>query len=241
MSHQGAIQFEPHYKVVIVIHSSSHLKEHRGVARLVRAQLQGKAELIIKAKGGRTWDSALIADFQKINNERKGCRILHIVLLGDNDVRGDYKLPRSMHLMRKFGEAVAASEFKNGRVEIFVNGLIPFPVQKHPNNNNLRHRYYECVTGLVGLVDCSPHIHYVPLKDPFDNYLSAKRLTVGEMFQKDNVHLSKNGEEFLADYIILQARLFAASGHGGLLMKNVVDSRSNTVEAYRKTINEYVV
>jgi len=228
-------------KVLLVIHSSSHLGNHRGVANRIRVDLRGEIDLIIKARGGRMWDSALVKDFKEINMAYRNHRVLHVVLLGDNDVRNAQKNGDINPFVEKFGKTVAAADGARKNFEVFINGLIPFPIHEHPNSCELRLSYCRQIRKMVGLVGLSHKIHYVPLKEPFDSFCRGQEITAGEMFLKDRVHLSKFGEAFLADYIVMQARLYKASRPSGLIMKNLVDSRQSRLENYRKIVSEYEI
>lgn len=228
-------------KPLIVIHSSSHLGPHRGVKGKVEAELQGEVKVVVKARGGRTWDEVLIKDFEEINEANKGRKILHIVILGDNDVRRAQKFRETMPFLVKFGKTVAEALSSRENIEIFVNGLIPFPVNEHPNSSDLRHKYHKYTRRMSGLVNLSHKIHYVPMKEPFDNFCRGKEVTASEMFLRDRVHLSGFGEAFLADFIVMQARLFKNSRPNAPLMQNLVSSRQPVLENFRKLMKEFDV
>jgi len=228
-------------KPIIVVHSSSHLGEHRGVVRRLRAELLHDVILTIQSKNGGIWDKDLIINFNRINKENEHHFILHIILLGDNDVRKWARYQGTNPAIKEFGETLARAQkdsLKN--IKVFVNGLIPFPIPPQTTGFDLRNSYHKFIREMTSLVDYCDKIQYVPMVRAFNDYCILNKVEASKMFLRDKVHLAKNGEEFLIRHIVSQVKMFIGTNPEHSLKKQLVDSHCSKLERYRQIIGEFV-
>jgi hypothetical protein len=234
-------------RLLVVIHSSSHLGSHRGVVERVKMLLGNNFEVHIEAIGGRKWDEKLIKNFHDMNQSGHTEPILHIVLLGDNDVRGTKITERVNPFIKKFGESMRRHKDPESKFNVFVNGLLPFPMHNRPDSHELFTNYHRYTMEMYGLIHYSPEIHFVPMRESMMEFCEKKGVMARQLFGKDKVHLTQLGEEFLIGHLTRQAHMYrAATGYcvhpeDLTFFQNVASLHKPKVENLRIMIKEYRV
>lgn len=204
-------------KTNVVIHSSSHLGTHRGVHERVLKGLGDRFSVKIEAWGGRQWDLPLIKFFS--NRIVHEIPALHIILLGDNDLRNT-RLDQSVNpFIKQFGEAVG--KFDHSKCTIFVNGLIPFPIFNKPNSCDLIENFNRYTTEMSMLIGASGRVTYVPMRPGLEDFCKTKKISTVGLFNKDKVHLNDLGEGFLVDHLINQAKCYRVQTASNVLKYNM--------------------
>jgi hypothetical protein len=204
-------------------------------------------EVHIEAIGGRKWDEKLIKNFHDMNQSRHTEPILHIVLLGDNDVRGTKITERVNPFIKKFGESMRRHKDPESKFNVFVNGLLPFPMHNRPDSHELFTNYHRYTMEMYGLIHYSPEIHFVPMRESMMEFCEKKGVMARQLFGKDKVHLTQLGEEFLIGHLTRQAHMYrAATGYcvhpeDLTFFQNVASLHKPKVENLRIMIKEYRV
>lgn len=202
----------------VFIHSSSHMSEMRGLRGKISRILQYEFIIRIVARGGRKWDRSTIATYNEnlLSTDKRPS--LHIILLGDNDVRQASKaseIEKSNLLaeVEGFGiNIVQQRKKKEGFKEdiVFVNGLIPFPIHGYPNTPQLVSSFYDFTKVMSSLTKLDPTIHFVPMREKAIEFCEENQIDLNGLFSPDKVHLSEIGETFLAYHLVNQIRAFKA-------------------------------
>lgn len=195
----------------VIIHSSSHLGSHRGVANGVKARLGRGFNVEIDAKPGRKWDLNLIHKYHFVNNNRDGLYQLHVILLGDNDVRNTDLSDRVNPFIAKFGESINKHKTEGSYINIFVNGLLPFPMYEFHNYHELVQNYHRYTQAMSRLIYQSNDLYFIPMRDSIMKFCEDRKINVSRLFRNDKVHLTKVGEQFLIEHLVRQIRMYAAS------------------------------
>ena len=195
-------------KLEVIIHSSSHLGSHRGVAEGLRLRLSGEFNVHIISIGGRKWDEGLIKDFLDLSHDKP---VLHIILLGDNDLRGTKQGDQVNPWIKKFGKAVKGHRDLYDKHTVFVNGLLPFPMHGRPDSNELIENYFRYTRDMYMLTKEASSIYYIPMREGMMEYCKEKKLMAEKLFRQDKVHLNKIGEGFLIKHLVRQARMYKAA------------------------------
>lgn len=234
-------------KVEVVIHSSSHLGPHRGVVEGVKRALADDFNVHVVARGGRKWDDGLMKDFHEINKSKEGKPVLHIILLGDNDLRGTKMTDSVNPFIKKFGQSVKKHKDNESKYNVFVNGLLPFPMHGRADSNELIENYFRYTREMYGLTKCSPEIYYVPMRDSMMEFCRLEKVTADRLFRRDKVHLTSLGEEFLIRHLVYQARMYKAALGNCVLaddlvfFRNVASAHRTRLENLRIMMKEYRV
>ena len=208
----------------VIIYSSSHMSYKRGLRKLLLEKLGDKFHVIIRAHGGRTWDDGVADAYRGSQGEGKSHQKLHVILLGDNDVRGRPKgAPKAKFneidpTIQRFGETVKylsqTDKFKGDT--IFVNGILPFPFLESQDAPRLIENFYFYTNSLSSLIDFSPTIHYVPMRSKAIEFCVDNAIEIDELFRRDKVHLNEVGERFLAEHLTTQINAFRCSKRFGV-------------------------
>jgi hypothetical protein len=231
-------------KLHVIIHSSSHLGAHRGVANRVKTMLRDDFHVRIEAWGGRKWDETLIKRVKEINEEDKEPK-LHIILLGDNDLRATHLSDPVNPKIKKFGKAIGKLKDPFKFDNIFVNGLLPFPIFYRPNSCELIENFFRYTQELSGLFHYSPSIYYIPMRESVKEFCELKRVSKIKLFKSDMVHLTKLGEEFLVNHLTRQARMYKAavgrcvSPTDLVFFQNVANLDRKKIENTKTILKEY--
>jgi lysophospholipase L1-like esterase len=203
--------------VVMSFQSSSHLADNHGVKGALKAELpMPEFRVLFEAWGGRKWDKELINFYSEVQSKNHSDKKLHIIMLGDNDVRNT---PIEMGVnpcIREFGVGVNALKktIYNRDDTVFVNGLLPFLMLEKANNEDLISNYYRYTRELVNLTEYDDSIYFVPMRDPVLEFCRTRNTNLRSLFKVDGVHLSKLGEEFLINHLAHQARMYKAANGG---------------------------
>ena len=200
----------------IIIYSSSHFSDKRGLKKLLIESLGPQFQVTFRANGGRMWDSEVSHSYRVAQREGEGSQKLHVILLGDNDVRELTKLGcNERHswvppMVKKLGRNVqnfrAEGKFKGDT--IFVNGVLPFPIFGLKNTPKLISNFYRFTRALSSLIEFDPSIHYVPVRSQAYDFCKERKIMIHELFKKDKVHLNQLGEEFVAGHLVKQIKAF---------------------------------
>lgn len=199
--------------IEVIVHSSSHLTQKHNVWNMLHKRLTPPMfELKIEAWGGRRWDEDLCYSYVDAQKSWRRNGKLHIIILGDNDVRNTRACDEVSEWVTKMGIIVPEKSGKDD--EIFVNGILPFPILGRPNSDQLITNFHRITRAMGSMVHADPSIRYVPMRDPALDFCRDNMVDLRAMFKKDKVHLSPIGEIFLTNHIVHQAYMFAASkGH----------------------------
>lgn len=198
-------------RIPVIIHSSSHLGTHRGVVAKVQQLLERDFDVTIEARGGRKWDYDLIKKYWETLYAKRGEYVLHIILLGDNDLRKTRISEPVNPKIREFGEEVEQAYNPGGAHTVFVNGVIPFPVTGRPDSPELIENLHRYTRELSQLINYGSSIYFVPMREKLVRYCQERGLTPERVFRRDMVHLNEMGEDFLVEHIIEQARMYKAA------------------------------
>jgi hypothetical protein len=203
--------------IEIHIHSSSHFTGKRKLWKKIVENLHAPMYRVeFHADGGRTWDKRLIYNFLESQEEGSRERKLHIVLLGDNDVRTTGIAEDINPLIEEFGKIVTRKNKTDD--EIFINGILPFPVMNKHDSKKLIRNFCRYTHAMGDLVIGRDKVKYIPTRNFALDFCRRKNVTMRMLFNRDEVHLSSLGEEFLTEHIVDQARAYAAS-RGNCTMK----------------------
>ena len=201
----------------IIIYSSSHFSEKRGLKKLLISKLDPKEfHLTFRVNGGRMWDSHISQAYKVFQKEGQSPQKLHVILLGDNDVR---QLTPEVHggrqkwvppFVEKFGKTVnKAREMGISRGDtVFVNGILPFPIFNLGKAPILITNFYRMTKALSTLIEFDPSIHYIPIRANAVSFCEKKSKYTHELFKSDRVHLNELGEEFVAEHLVRQIKAF---------------------------------
>ena len=200
----------------VTIYSSSHFSDKRGLKKLLIELLGPQFQVTFRASGGRMWDSEVSHAYRVAQRENKGSQKLHVILLGDNDVRELTKLNCNEKrnwippMMKKLGKTIQdfRSEGKFKGDTVFVNGVLPFPIFGLKNTPKLISNFYRFTRALSSLVEFDPSIHYVPVRSQAYEFCKEKDIAIHELFKADRVHLNELGEGFVARHLVKQIKAF---------------------------------
>jgi hypothetical protein len=151
-----------------------------------------------------------------------------------------------------FGEAVKRADNSYSGCEniihhVFVNGLLPYPIYGTPKCDDQIGNFIRYNREMAMLIHYSPQIHFVPMRQAAVRYCEDMGIKLKDLFRDDKVHLTKQGESFLIDHIVYQARMFRAAlgqcvGADDLTFFHNTASLSRTkTENYRNIVKEYVI
>lgn len=137
---------------------------------------------------------------------------LHIIILGDNDVRNTRICDEVSEFVTMLGNLVPERSAKED--EIFVNGILPFPILGRPDSDMLITNFHRITRAMGSLVHADESIRYVPMRNFALDFCRDNFVRVEDLFAKDKVHLGALGEIFLTNHIVHQAYMYAATkGH----------------------------
>lgn len=201
----------------VIIYSSSHFSEKRGLKKLLLSKLDPlEFHVTFKVNGGRMWDFGVSQAYKVLQKEGQSPQKLHVILLGDNDVRQlkpeDHEGNRKWvpPFVEKFGKTVKkARELGISKGDtVFVNGILPFPIFGMEKSPTLITNFYRLTKALSSLIEFDPSIHYVPVRGNAISFCKKKSKATHEMFNHDRVHLNGLGEEFVAEHLVRQIKAF---------------------------------
>lgn len=204
----------------VIIYSSSHFSEKRGLKKLLIEKLDpSEFHVTFKVNGGRMWDCGIAQAYKVAQKEGQSPQKLHVILLGDNDVRQlkpeDHKGRQNWipHFIEKFGKTVKkVRELGISKGDtVFVNGILPFPIFGLDKSPMLITSFYRLTEALSKLIEFDPSIHYVPVRGNAVSFCKKKSKATHEMFKSDRVHLNGLGEEFVAEHLVRQIKAFRCS------------------------------
>ena len=198
-------------RTIVAIHSSSHLLPHRGVVGGLSRKLGDGYKVYTVAKGGKKWDNHISSDFHEINKQAGGLPVLHVILLGDNDVRGTPVTEGVNPSIQRFGEFIKNYKDPSFHYNVFVNGILPFPMHEQRDSRELIENYSRYTMGMYRLIKCSPRIQFVPMRESVMDFCKENRVMASMLFRRDNVHLTRLGEEFLIDHLFRQIVMYHAA------------------------------
>ena len=207
----------------VIIYSSSHMSYHRGLRNLLLKGLGHKFHVTFRTHGGRTWDGGVADAYRAAQGEGKSRQKLHVILLGDNDVRKGPKGDPGTEfnavdpIIQKLGETVKqCAEFDRFKGDtVFVNGILPFPVLESEDAPRLIENFYFFTRNMSNLIEFHPSIHYIPMRERAIDFCRNEKIELDGLFKDDQVHLNGMGEKFLSEHLIIQINAFRCSKRFG--------------------------
>lgn len=229
----------------VIFYSSSHLTERHGARKLIMRKLGNIADITIHARGGRTWDDQVTSDFCRTFESESQKAKLHIILLGDNDVRGDKIDEQTLPCIDKFCKSISELSqriYERGD-QIFIIGILPFQMIGKKFSCKQIENHFAVTNALVKVCKASPAVHFMPMRLKAMRFCSRNNMRLRGLFAKDNVHLSKLGETFLVELFHKQVRAFMANTNFGVLKSDLCayrDSYNTKLCSYLYGYDNYI-
>lgn len=218
------IKVDSDFKGEVIIYSSSHFSETRGLRRLLLSYLSKDIKVTVHARGGRTWDEELIRQFNYTQRAEENGNKLHIILLGDNDVRHDvrkgFKPNRKVEALDKFKNYLSKLGHRSDKKKdtVIVCGLIPHPVDVGPGPFEDTIKNYSA--GMLNLTTAHEKVFYAPMRKVFIDYCFRGKNTLADLFRPDKVHLNSVGERCVAQYLGKQIYHYVSRVMGQSMLTN---------------------
>ena len=200
----------PSWRGEVVIYSSSHFSETRGLRKLLIKLVGDQVKFTIHARGGRTWDRDFITQFKRSQQPEQSGNKLHIILLGDNDLRRDVRNgidPRArIDILDDFAKVLKdISRLAENKGDIIiVEGLVPFPMENRPDSEELTKHIKHWTHSMSALTTHYENLYFSPLRQIFIDYCDRSKVSLNYLFRRDWVHLSEKGEHCLAQHVSKQ-------------------------------------
>lgn len=204
------VMSNPSWRGEVIIYSSSHFSETRGLRKLLIKLVGDQVKFTIHARGGRTWDRNFITQFKRSQQPEQSGNKLHIILLGDNDLRRDMRngidSKSRIDILDEFAKVLSdISRLAENKGDIIiVEGLVPFPMEQRPDSEELSKHIKHWTRSMSALTKHYDKLYFSPLRKVFIDYCDRSKISLNNLFRRDWVHLSEKGEHCMAQLMSMQ-------------------------------------